>query len=150
MALLKWDPFKDLLTIQERMNRLFDETLSKVKTSEQGIKGGGWSPPVDIYETEDHIVLKAELPGMDKKDMEVEVKDNILTLKGERRFEKKNVQEENYHMMERSYGSFQRVFTLPYAMDKNDIKAKYYNGVLEIALQKIGEQKPKHIKVEAK
>ncbi|MBI3754320.1 MAG: Hsp20/alpha crystallin family protein [Deltaproteobacteria bacterium] len=149
MALLKWDPFKDLLTIQERMNRLFDETLSKAKAPCEGIAGGGWSPPVDIYETEEHIILKAELPGIDKRDIEVEIQDNILALKGERRFEK-NVQEENYHRMERSYGSFQRAFTLPYIVNKDDIKAKYNNGVLEITLQKILEQKPKAIKIEAR
>jgi len=149
MALLKWDPFKDLLTIQERMNRLFDETLSKVRLSDQDIRGGGWSPPVDIYETEEHVILKAELPGMDKKDIEVEAKDNILTLKGERRFEK-NVQEENYHRMERSYGNFQRVFTLPYKVNEEGIKARYHNGILEIVLMKVREQKPKYIKVEAR
>ena len=149
MALLKWDPFKDLLTIQERMNRLFDETLSKVRLSDQDIRGGGWSPPVDIYETEEYIILKAELPGMDKKDIEVEAKDNILTLKGERRFEK-NVQEENYRRMERSYGNFQRIFTLPYKVNEEGIKARYRNGILEIVLMKVQEQKPKYIKVEAR
>lgn len=148
MALLKWDPFIDLITIQDRMNRLFDETLSKTHFPEEKM-GGGWSAPVDIYETEEHIVLKAELPGVNKNDIEVEIKDNMLVLKGERRFEK-NVQEENYHRMERSYGMFQRVFTLPYAVNKEEAKAKYNNGVLEITLQKIRECKPKHIKVEAR
>jgi HSP20 family protein len=111
--------------------------------------GGGWSPPVDIYETEEHIILKAELPGIDKKNIEVEINDNMIVLKGERRFEK-SVHEENYHRMERSYGNFHRVFTLPYVVDKRDTKAKYNNGVLEITLHKTKEQKPKHIKVEAK
>ena len=148
MALLKWDPFKDLITIQERMNRLFDETISKTHSPGEEI-GGGWSPPVDIYETEDHIILKAELPGVNKNDIEVEIKNNMLVLKGERKFEK-NVQEENYHRMERSYGSFQRVFTLPYIVRKDEAKAKYNNGVLEITLQKTKEPKPQQIKVEAK
>lgn len=148
MAILKWDPFKDLLTIQERMNRLFDETISKVKIHGEEFGRSGWTPSVDIYESEDHIVLKAELPGIDKKDIEVEIKDNILLLKGERKVEK-NVQEENYHRMERSYGVFQRAFTLPYVVDKDDVKAKYHEGVLEIILVKAQEQKPKHIKVEA-
>lgn len=149
MAILKWDPFKDLLTIQERMNRLFDETISKVKIHDEEFERSGWTPPVDIYETENHIVLKAELSGIDKKDIEVEIRDNILMLKGERKVEK-NVQEENYHRMERSYGIFQRVFTLPYAVSKDNITAKYHDGVLEIVLQKVEEQKPKHIRVEAK
>lgn len=149
MALLKWDPFKDLLTIQERMNRLFDETISRTKGAGEDIGRSGWHPPVDIYETEEHIVLKAELPGIDKKNIEVEINDNILVLKGERKFEK-NVKEENYHRMERSYGVFQRAFTLPYVVDKDNIKAKYNHGILEIILQKNREQKPKHIKVDAK
>src|SRR3989344_435370 len=148
MALLKWDPFKDLITIQERMNRLFDETISKTHAPGEEI-GGGWSPPVDIYETEEHIILKAELPGVNKNDIEVEIKNNMLVLKGERKFEK-NVQEENYHRMERSYGSFQRVFTLPYKVNEEGIKARYHNGILEIVLMKVREQKPKYIKVEAR
>lgn len=149
MALLKWDPFKDLLTIQERMNRLFDETISKARGTGEEMGRSGWHPPVDIYETDEHIILKAELPGIKKKDIEIEINDDILVLKGESRFEK-NVQEENYHRMERSYGPFQRIFTLPYIVDKDNINAKYNHGVLEITLQKFREQKPKHIKVEAK
>ena len=148
MAKLKWDPFKDLLTLQEKMNHIFDETIAKAKISgsEKGL--GDWAPPVDIYETDRNIILKAELPGMDKKDIEVEVKDNILILKGDRRFEK-GVQEEKYHRMERPYGIFQRVFTLPYLVNKDEVKAKYHDGVLEIVLQKVQAQKPKQIKVEA-
>lgn len=149
MALLKWDPFKDLLTIQERMNRLFDETISKARGTGEEMGRSGWHPPVDIYETDEQIILKAELPGIKKKDIEIEINDDILVLKGESRFEK-NVQEENYHRMERSYGPFQRIFTLPYIVDKGSINAKYNQGVLEITLQKLREEKPKHIKVEAK
>ena len=146
MALMRWDPFKELLTLQERMNRLFDEVLPKAR-EEEGLARGVWSPAVDIYETEDSIVLKAELPGISKDDVTVEVKDNVLVLKGEKRFEK-DVKEENYHRMERAYGAFQRSFTLPNIVDKNRIKARYKDGILEVILPKAEEAKPKHIKVE--
>ncbi len=148
MALVKWDPFKDLLSIQDRMNRLFDETLTRTSRGEcEDIARGVWSPAVDIYETEESIVLKAELPGIDKKEVSIEVKDNMLILKGERKFEKE-IKEENYHRMERAYGSFQRIFTLPNIIKKENVKAKYRDGVLEIALPKIKEAKPKHVNVE--
>lgn len=146
MAISKWDPYKDLLTIQERMNHLFDESLSRAKDAGDEIVRTGWSPPVDIYETDKNIILKAELAGINKTDIEVEIKDNIIILKGERKFEK-NVEEENYNRMERFYGSFQRVFTLPYLVDKDNINAKFEHGVLEIIVKKISEQKPMQIKV---
>lgn len=146
MALMRWDPFKELLTLQERMNRLFDEVLPKAR-EEEGLARGVWSPAVDIYETEDSIVLKAELPGINKDDVSVEIKDNVLVLKGEKRFEK-DVKEENYHRMERAYGAFQRSFTLPNIVDKDKIKAKYKDGILEVVLPKAEEAKPKQIKVE--
>ncbi|MBI5286337.1 MAG: Hsp20/alpha crystallin family protein [Deltaproteobacteria bacterium] len=146
MALFKWDPFRDLLSIQERMNRLFDETLARTRAGGEELVKGVWSPAVDIYETDEAIVLKAELPGINKEDVIIEVKDNTLLLKGERRFEK-DVKEENYHRMERSYGVFQRVFALPGTVDKEKVNARYKDGVLEIALPKIQEAKPKQIKI---
>lgn len=147
MALLRWEPFKDILSIQDRMNRLFDNIIVRSKGDEDTLARGVWSPPVDIYETEDSIVLKAELPGVNKDDVSVEVKDNLLILRGERKFEK-DVKEENYHRMERAYGAFQRSFTLPNIVDKEKVKAKYKDGVLEIALPKASEAKLKQIKVE--
>ncbi len=148
MALVRWDPLKDLISLQERMNRLFDEALTRTtKGDEEALSRGIWSPAVDIYETEDDIVLKAELPGINKDDVTVEVKDNILILKGERRFEK-DIKEENYHRMERAYGAFQRSFTLPNIVEKDKVKARYKDGVLEITLPKASESKPKQIKVE--
>lgn len=147
MAIVKWDPFRDLVSIQERMNRLFDETFGKTFRGEgEELARGIWSPAVDIYETDEHIVMKAELPGIDKKDVSIEVKDNMLVLKGERRFEKE-IKEENYHRMERAYGSFQRSFTLPNIVEKDKVSAKYKDGILEITLPKIKEAKPKQIKV---
>ena len=148
MAIVKWDPFRDMLSIQERMNRLFDETFGRATKSEgEELARGVWSPAVDIYETDENIVMKAELPGIDKKDVSIEVKDNMLVLKGERKFEKE-IKEENYHRMERAYGSFQRTFTLPNVVDKDRVSAKYKDGVLEITLPKIKEAKPKQVKVE--
>ncbi len=148
MALVKWDPFKDLLTIQDRMNRLFDDFITKTRGEEDLVRGV-WSPAVDIYETDKEIVLKAELPGINKDDVVVEVKDNILLLKGERKSEKE-VKEENFHRMERSYGTFQRSFTLPNTVDKDRVKASYKNGVLKIELPKTSTRKLKQIKVEVK
>lgn len=146
MAIRRWDPFKDLLTLQERMNRLFDEVLPRTR-EEETLERGVWSPAVDIYETEDSIVLKAELPGVKREDVSVEIKDNLLVLKGEKKFER-DVKEENYHRMERAYGAFQRSFTLPNIVDKDKVRARYKDGVLEVILPKAEEAKPKQIKVE--
>ncbi|HEY4707416.1 MAG: molecular chaperone [Deltaproteobacteria bacterium GWA2_55_10] len=131
MALKKRDPFKDLLFLQERMSRIFDETLLKYRAAE----GSHWYPPVDIYETEESIVLKAELPGVSPESVSVEASENTLMLKGERKLEK-SFKEENYHRMERFYGSFHRSFTLPYAVDRNGIKASFKDGVLKITVPK--------------
>lgn len=149
MALMRWDPLKDILSLQERMNRLFDDMLVRTKKEEETFFRGMWSPAVDIYETEDEIVLKAELPGVNKDDVSVEVTDNLLILKGERRAEKE-IKEENYHRRERVYGAFQRSFTLPNIVDKEKVRARYKDGVLEITLPKASEAKPKQIKVEVK
>jgi HSP20 family protein len=144
LALTKWDPFKDLLFLQDRMSRIFDEALMKYK----GAGGGGaWFPPVDIYETEELIILKAELPGIDMNSVDIEVKDSTITLRGERKLEK-NLKEENYHRMERFYGTFQRAFNLPYMIDRNDIKASLKDGVLKITVPKYKEAKIKAIKVQ--
>lgn len=147
MAVTKWDPFKELTTIQDRINRLFDENMGKVRFPDLEIGTGAWNPAVDIYETKDNVVLKAELPGLEKKDFSIEIKDNLLILKGERKFEKET-KEENYYRMERAYGFFSRSFTLPTTIDKEKVKAKYKDGVLEITVPKIESAKPKQINVE--
>ncbi|MBI3812930.1 MAG: Hsp20/alpha crystallin family protein [Nitrospinae bacterium] len=147
MALVRWEPFKDLLSIHDRMNKLFEDAFFRAPGMEEGIAKGTWVPAVDIYETQNDIVLKAELPGLEQKDITVEVKDNILILKGERKFEKE-VKEENYHRIERSYGTFQRVFTLPGTVQQDKVKAKFKDGVLEITMSKEEKAKPKMIKVE--
>ncbi|MDI6755659.1 MAG: Hsp20/alpha crystallin family protein [Thermodesulfobacteriota bacterium] len=147
MALIRWDPFREMAALQERMNRLFSNVRTQTPFREEEIVQGTWVPAVDIYETNEAIVLKAELPGITPKEITVEVKDNTLTLKGEKKFEKE-VQEENYHRVERSYGSFQRVFTLPGTVQQDKVKAKFKEGILEVNIPKIEEAKPKQIKVE--
>lgn len=129
------------------MNRLFSEVLARSPIGEEEISRGAWVPAVDIFETPESIVLKAELPGITKDDIFVEVKDNTLSLKGEKKFEKE-VKEENYHRVERSYGSFQRAFTLPSTGQQDKVKAKFKDGILQIVLPKVEEAKPKQIKVE--
>ncbi len=148
MALVRWDPFKDLLTLQEEFNRFFEDQLAKRIGGEE-LASTSWVPPVDIYEDENNIVVKADLPGMDQKDIEVKVENNTLIIKGEKKFEDEE-KKENYHRIERFYGAFQRAFTLPDTVDVEKIKANYKNGVLEITVPKKPEKKPKQIKVEVK
>jgi len=135
MALIRWDPFRDLLTLQDRMDRLFEESLSRNRVFEQSLASGVWSPAVDIYETTDEIVLKAELPGLKKEDVSIEVSDNSLILTGERTFEK-DIREEHYHRIERSYGSFSRTFSLPTAVNQDGVNAQFIDGILEIHIPK--------------
>ncbi len=148
MAVVKWDPFRDLLSIQDRMNKLFEETVSRSRAQE-GIAASTWSPAVDIYETPDTIVLTAELPGFTREDIEIEIRDNTLILKGERRLAK-DVQEENYLRIERAYGVFQRSFTLPATIQQDKIRAVFKDGVLELTLPKADGARPKKIAIEVR
>lgn len=150
VAIVRWDPFRDLMTIQDRMNRLFDQTLSKTRADDdEGLTASTWSPAVDIYETADSIVLKAELPGLSRENIDIQVRDNTLTLKGERKFERE-VKDENYLRIERSYGAFQRAFNLPSVIQQDKIKAVFKEGVLEVTMPKAEEAKPKQVKIEVK
>lgn len=139
----KWNPFMDLLFLQGKAGRLFDDLMQR---SCAGVSVGAWFPPVDIYETDGYIVLKAELPGVDNRNVSIEVDGNVLTLKGERRFEK-SLSEENYHRMERFYGAFQRSFSLPDVVDKTGIKALFKDGVLKITVAKAHGERHGAIKV---
>jgi HSP20 family protein len=145
MAIVRWEPFRDLLTTQDRFNRLFNETLGNVFGGEE-FSGRAWNPAVDIYETDQQLVLKAELPGIDPKDVDIRVEDGTLYLKGERKHEK-DVKEGNYHRVERSYGSFTRTFALPNSVNLENIKADYKDGVLTLTMAKREEAKPKTIKI---
>ncbi|MFC2169781.1 Hsp20/alpha crystallin family protein [Acidobacteriota bacterium] len=145
MAVIRWDPFKDLITLREKMNRLFEETYS-YRGEDKELVSSTWSPSVDIYETEHELVLSAEVPGISDKDIEIKIEDNTLTLKGERTLEKET-QEENYHRLERAYGSFYRSFTLPHYINQENIKAEHEKGVLKIHMPKKPELKPRNIKI---
>ena len=146
MALKKWDPFRDILFLQERMSRIFDDALLKYYKGLGGASSCAWSPPVDIYETEKAIILKAEIPGVEIDDVTIEVDANTLVLSGERR-PGKRVAQENYHRMERYYGSFSRTFCLPNIVDKHGVKASLRDGLLEITVPKLVEPRRKSIKV---
>ncbi|MFQ5846876.1 MAG: Hsp20/alpha crystallin family protein [Candidatus Methylomirabilales bacterium] len=149
MAIVRWDPFQDLVSLQDRMNRFFEQTMARSRGDREGVVAGTWAPAVDIYETADSVVLKAELPGLTKDDIDMQVRDNILTLKGERRLEKE-VKEENYLRVERAYGNFQRAFTIPAAVQADKIRAVFKDGILEVNIPKAEEAKPKQIKIEVK
>ncbi len=148
MAIMRWvDPFKELSAIHDRMNQLFDETFLPARASEAAPAAAMWSPAVDIYESGDDIVVKAEVPGIDRDAVAVEVKDAILTLRGERKFEKPEEKEENYHRIERSYGTFVRSFSLPSAADPEKVAASLRDGVLEVRIGKRDAAKPRKVKV---
>lgn len=150
MAIRRWgDPFRELISLQEMMNRLFEESMLRSSGKEEEMLPSTWSPVVDIYETSEELVVTAELPGIDLKDISIEIKDNTLFLRGERKFEK-DVAKENYHRMERSYGHFQRSFALPSSVHQEKTKAKIKEGVLEITLPKTEKTKVKKIDIEVK
>jgi HSP20 family protein len=145
MAIIRWDPFRDMVTLREKMNRLFEDIYSG-RGEDKDIAATTWAPSVDIYETESELVMTAEIPGVDEKDVEIKVEDNTLTLKGERKFERET-KEENYHRIERSYGTFYRAFTLPNSIDPDKIHAEHENGVLKISMPKRQELKPRKVKI---
>ena len=147
MAIVRYNPFRDLRTIQEQMNRLID--LAWTRESGEDIREGAWQPPVDIYENENSVIIKAELPDVDQKDIEVKIEDNTLILRGERK-QDESIRKESYHRIERYYGAFQRSFALPLTIDREKVKANCERGVLTITLPKREESKPKQINVEVK
>ncbi len=142
MAITRWDPFREVVALQNRMNSLF----GNLAETEGPMTTASFVPAVDVYEDEKKVVLKLEVPGIEEKDLDVRVENHTLTVKGERKFEKEE-KEENFHRIERRYGSFYRAFTLPSTVDTEHIEAKYENGVLKLELQKKPEAQPKQIKV---
>jgi len=142
MAITRWSPFRELEALQDRINRLFGETgFSGLPKAELA-----WAPAVNILEDENAVVVKAELPDMNEKDVEVKIENNVLSIKGEKKLEKEE-KKENYHLIESSYGSFSRSFSLHGNLDADKASAKYEKGVLRITLPKKEEAKPKQIKV---
>lgn len=146
MAIVRFDPFKDFMTLRDRMNRMFEDMVDLSKGEDRDIMKSTWAPAVDIFETENEVVLSVEVPGISEKEIEIKVEDGNLTLKGERKFEKE-AKEENYHRIERSYGSFYRSFSLPSYVDQDKIKAEYENGVLSIHMPKKPELKPRKVRI---
>jgi HSP20 family protein len=145
MAIVKVDPFRELAAMQDRMSRLFGDVY--LRDEDTGFRGN-WTPAVDIFETENHdLVLKAELPGMNREDIEVTVENGTVALKGQKKFDSE-VKEEHYRRIERNYGQFYRSFTLPNTVDSTKVAADYKNGVLTVKLPFREEAKPRTINVE--
>lgn len=142
MAITRWDPFREVVALQNRVNSLFRE----MNEGDSPLTTASFVPAVDIYEDVKKVVLKLEVPGMEEKDLDVRVENNTLTVKGERKFEK-DEKEENFHRIERRYGSFYRAFTLPSTVDSATVQASYNAGVLKLELSKKPEAQPKQIKV---
>src|SRR5438270_5030522 len=145
MSITRYDPFRDLKTLQDEVNRLFSTNFSR-PFGDEGIARGAWTPNVDNYENKDEIILEAELPGMNREDFELTIENNVLTLRGERRFEKKD-ETDNYHRVERAYGQFTRAFTLPQTVSSDGATAEYKNGVLRVLLYKREEVKARRIEI---
>src|SRR6202142_2607099 len=147
MTLIRsFDPFRDLATLQNRVNRVFRESQGQGAEGQESLTTTSFAPPVDVYEDEHSVTLKIEVPGIDEKDIDVRIENNTLTVHGERKFEKEE-KEENFRRVERQYGSFTRTFTLPNTIDQESVQANYDKGVLKIKLAKREEAKPKQIKV---
>ena len=142
MKLVRWDPFREFLTMSNRLNRTIDDPF--IQRPEASF--GAWAPPVDIFERQDHLVIRAEVPGIQKDDMDVRIENGVLTLHGERR-EEKEVQDVSTHLMERVYGSFTRSFSLPTTVDATKVTAVYKDGVLEVTVPKIETAKPKQVEI---
>ncbi len=147
MALVRWDPFRELLDMRDRVDRLFKEAFGRSGFEEDIVAStGAYWPAVDVYEDDNSIAVTAELPGMKLEDIKVEVKNHVLSIKGEKKMEKE-LKEDNFHRMERVYGSFQRSFTLPANVEHEKVKATYKDGVLKIVIPKKEEAKPKEIPI---
>ena len=145
MAIIRWDPFRDMVTLREKMNRLFEDAVTH-RGEDKDLISSAWAPAVDIYEDENQLVLSAEVPGIEEKDVEIKIEDSTLIIQGERKMEKET-KEENYHRIERAYGSFHRSFTLPNYIDQEKIHAEHENGVLKITMPKKPELKPRKVKI---
>ena len=146
MTTVRFNPFGDMAVLQDRMNRLFNETYSS-RRDDDLMNRGTWTPAVDIYEVEGALVLKAELPDMRREDIDVSVENNTLTIRGERKLDSE-INQESFHRVERSYGHFVRSFALPNTVDATKIAAEYKNGVLRLNLPVREEAKPRTITIE--
>jgi HSP20 family protein len=146
MTIVRWDPFRNLTTLQDRINRVFDDAANRSKDYDDEVSKCDWRPIVDIYDSEKAINIDAELPGVTRDNITLDVKENILTLKGERKFAEE-AKKENYYRMERCFGAFERSFTLPTTVDPAKITANFKDGVLRISIPKPEEKRPKQISI---
>jgi HSP20 family protein len=142
-TLTRWEPFRGLNTLQDQVNRLLEDSIRGAGSNSSL---AAWAPAVDIYETESELVVTADLPGINEKDIDVRVENNMLTVRGERKLEK-TINEDNMLRVERAYGSFSRSFSLPNSVNTEAIKADYHEGVLTVKMPKREESKPKQVKV---
>jgi HSP20 family protein len=147
MAIVRFDPFRDLAVLQDRMNRLFNDTWSNRGQEDHLMNRGTWVPPVDIYEANGELVMKVELPDMKREDIELTVENNALTIRGERRLSE-DIKQENFHRVERAYGTFVRTFSLPVTVDATKVGAEYKYGMLTVKLPYREEAKPRTINVD--
>jgi len=146
MTLVRWDPFRELEEMSDRLNRMFSRPSIGTKNGKEALTVADWTPTVDISETDGEYLIKAELPEVKKEDVKVTLEDGVLTLTGERRQEKEE-KNTKYHRVERSYGSFVRSFSLPELVDETNVKAEYKDGVLSLHLPKSEKAKPRAIDV---
>lgn len=145
-TIVRWDPFKEVATLQDRMNRVFGEAWGRTHRPDEDYISGSWMPAVDVRESKDALEISTELPGIEPKEVEVCVENGVLTLKGSRQFEKAT-EGETYHRVERAYGSFERSFSLPTNVDSERVQAVYRHGVLHLTLPKREEAKPRSISI---
>jgi HSP20 family protein len=148
MTITRFDPFRQLVRVQDRMNRLFEDALGR-PAEEADFYAGAWTPAVDILETANDIVLRAELPGVKSEEVDIRIENNTLTLRGERKYEV-NDEKMNYHRRERTYGAFSRSFTLPSIIEQDKVTAEFKDGILQVSLPKKEETKPKQIAIKIK
>jgi HSP20 family protein len=143
MSITRWDPFRDLEALRENVNRLFQESMVPRRESPMA---QAWTPAVDVVEDDEKIIVKAELPGLKREDIDIELTGDTLTIKGERKFENEE-RKENYVRIERAYGEFRRVFTIGVPVKPGEVKASYKDGILEVCIPKAEEIKPKKVEV---
>ncbi len=146
MSLVRWDPFKNMATLQDRINRLFDDAFPRSAGGDEDLSASAWHPLVDIFETDQGVSILVDLPGVNKADVSVEVKENVLTIRGERKPEQ-TVADDRYFRRERAFGAFQRSFATQTIISPGDITATFKNGVLKITVPKPKEVKPKQVSV---
>jgi HSP20 family protein len=150
MAAARWEPFRDLATLQDQVSRILEDVITGPRrgVEQEDLTPGQWSPPVDIFETAESIVIRVEVPGIEQQALDVEIKDSSVIVQGDRKFEE--VDGRDYHRVERAYGTFRRVFSLPIVVRQDQIHAVLKNGVLEITLLKEEKAKPKRVQVEVR